>query len=131
MSALQVIGNAVQLTRAAGNLADNAARHAASTVTLTLAEADGRAVLAVSDDGPGIPPEDRERIFGRFTRLDDARAASSGGTGVGLGIARDIVERHGGTLTLDPDHRPGARFVVNLPIGRDEASTPTPGTVVG
>ncbi len=131
VTARQVIGHAVQLTRVAGNLVDNASRHAAETVTLTLVEAEGSAVLAVSDDGPGIAPEDRERIFDRFTRLDEARAASTGGTGLGLSIARDIVERHGGTLTLDPDHHPGARFVVTLPISQTAASAPAPGAVAG
>jgi signal transduction histidine kinase len=121
VTAVQVAGHAGQLTRAVGNLADNAARHATSTVTLTLAERDHSAVLAVSDDGPGIPPEDQERIFDRFTRLDDARTAGTGGAGLGLAIARDIVERHGGTLVVDPDHHPGARFVVTLPLSPDGA----------
>jgi signal transduction histidine kinase len=120
VAAVQVVGHAGQLTRAVGNLADNAARHATSTVTLTLAERDHSAVLAVSDDGPWVPPEDRERIFDRFTRLDDARTATTGGAGLGLAIARDIVERHGGTLAVDPDHRPGARFVVTLPLSPQE-----------
>jgi signal transduction histidine kinase len=116
VAAVQVDGHAAQLARAVGNLADNAARHAAGAVTVTLAESDHSAVLAVSDDGPGIPPRDRERVFDRFTRLDDARSAATGGAGLGLAIARDIVERHGGTLVVDPDHHPGARFVVTLPL---------------
>jgi signal transduction histidine kinase len=117
--ALQVPGDGAQLARAVGNLADNAARHAATTVTLTLTEREHSAVLSVSDDGPGIPPADRERIFDRFTRLDDARTAVTGGAGLGLAIARDIVQRHGGTLALDPDHHPGGRFVVTLPLDPD------------
>ncbi len=121
VTAVQVRGHAAALTRAVGNLADNAARHATDTVTLTLGERDHSAVLAVSDDGPGIPPEDRERVFERFTRLDEARAAHDGGAGLGLAIARDIVERHGGTLAVDPDHHPGARLVVTLPLAPEEA----------
>jgi signal transduction histidine kinase len=112
----QVRGDGEQLARALGNLTDNAVRHAAGRVTLTLAEHDGDAVLTVADDGPGIPPAEHERIFDRFSRLDDARHSVTGGTGLGLAIARDIVERHGGTLRIDPDHRPGARFVVTLPV---------------
>jgi signal transduction histidine kinase len=112
----QVRGDADQLVRAVGNLTDNAVRHATATVTLTLAERDGAAVLTVADDGPGIPPTERERVFDRFSRLDDARHSATGGTGLGLAIARDIVERHGGTLRIDPDHNPGARFVVTLPV---------------
>jgi signal transduction histidine kinase len=112
----QVHGDAGQLSRAVGNLADNAARHAAGTVTFTLHERDGRAVLAVADDGEGIPPTDRERVFERFARIDDARAPGTGGAGLGLAIARDVVGRHGGTIAVDPAHAPGARFVVTLPL---------------
>jgi signal transduction histidine kinase len=115
LSAAQVIGDRDQLTRAIRNLTDNAARHAATTVQLALSENGEQAVLAVTDDGPGIPHDQRERVFERFTRLDEARAASSGGTGLGLSITRDIVERHGGTVTIDVDHHPGTRFVVTLP----------------
>jgi len=121
VEAVQVIGREAQLARAVGNLADNAARHAARMVTLTLVERDHMAVLSVGDDGPGIPPEDRERMFERFTRLDDARTATTGGAGLGLAITRDIVERHGGTVTVDSDHHPGARFVVTLPLSPDDA----------
>lgn len=71
--------------------------------------------LAVEDDGPGVPADQAERIFERFARLDDARSAGDGGTGLGLAIAREIVERHGGMLTLDRHHRSGARFVMRLP----------------
>lgn len=116
VSAAQVHGDRDQLTRAVRNLIDNAARHALTTVTLALAEHDHTAVLTVADDGPGIPPEQHERAFERFTRLDDARSASTGGTGLGLAITRDIVERHGGTIRIDAGHRPGTRFTVILPI---------------
>lgn len=120
VSAAEVLGNQGELRRLVRNLLDNAVRHAASDVTVTLAEstiynAGAVAVLAVTDDGPGIPPEQTVAIFERFTRLDDARTRGTGGTGLGLAIARDIVERHGGTLRLDTTHRPGARFEVRLP----------------
>lgn len=82
------------------------------------AEDAGTAVLSVADDGPGIPPEARESVFERFTRLDDARAAD-GGAGLGLAIARDIAERHGGDLVLDADAGAvGARFVLRLPVAQ-------------
>jgi signal transduction histidine kinase len=116
VTAAQVVGDVDQLNRAVANLIDNAARHARSKITITLAEHDGEAVLTVADDGPGIPPEQHERVFERFTRLDDARAAATGGTGLGLAIVRDVVERHHGSVVIDPEYRVGARFIVTLPV---------------
>jgi signal transduction histidine kinase len=111
---VQVRGDGTQLGRAVANLLDNAVRHARSAITVTLTEDDGRAVLTVADDGPGIPAHERERAFERFTRLDDARSAD-GGAGLGLAIARDIAERHRGGLVLDTAAPDGARFVFTLP----------------
>jgi signal transduction histidine kinase len=116
VGAAQVTGDAGALRRALANVVDNAARHARSTVTLTLAERDGWAVLSVADDGPGIPADRRDAVFERFARLDGARSASTGGTGLGLAIARAVVLDHGGTIAVDPHHRPGARLVVTLPL---------------
>jgi len=79
--------------------------------------------VTVADDGPGIPVEERERVFERFTRLDDARSAD-GGAGLGLAIAREIAERHGGSLALTGSGS-GARFVLRLPIGRPHPEPPT------
>jgi signal transduction histidine kinase len=118
--ALRTRGDARQLARAVANLADNAVRHATSRITLTLARQGDFAVLAVADDGPGIPADQRDRVFERFARLDEARPRATGGTGLGLAIAREIVEHHGGTLTIDGEHRPGVRFVVALPIDPDD-----------
>lgn len=120
VSAAEVMGSQGELRRLVRNLVDNAVRHAASQVAVTLAEstvdsAGAVAVLTITDDGPGIPPEQTAAVFERFTRLDDARTRDTGGTGLGLAIARDIVERHGGTIRLDTTHRPGARFEVRLP----------------
>jgi signal transduction histidine kinase len=112
---VQVDGDRPQLERAVANLLDNAARHARDRVTVTLGTSGGQAVLAVADDGPGIPPESADVVFERFTRLDEARSASDGGAGLGLPIARQIAERHGGTLTLSPGEW-GARFVLTLPL---------------
>ena len=115
---VQVRGDRGQLERLVDNLLANAVRHARSRVVVTLAEQPpGTAVLTVVDDGPGIPPAERDRVFERFTRLDEARAADAGGAGLGLAIARDVAERHGGSLRLaEPDAgSPGARFVVTLP----------------
>jgi signal transduction histidine kinase len=110
-----VAGDRAELRRVVANLLDNATRHARSHVEVTVDDTDGAAEVAVTDDGPGVPPDQAERIFERFARLDDARSSADGGTGLGLAIAREIAERHGGTLTLDTAHRTGARFVLRLP----------------
>jgi len=121
VSAANVLGDPGELRRVVRNLGDNAVRHARRRVEVTLGERRGdaraEAVLTVADDGEGIPPDLVESVFDRFTRLDEARTRDAGGTGLGLAIARDIVERHGGTIRVDPDHRSGARFVVVLPTG--------------
>jgi signal transduction histidine kinase len=117
---VQVPGDRDQLERAIGNLLDNAVRHARDRIVVSLTEVPGsRAELAVADDGPGIPLAEQDRVFERFTRLDDARSAGDGGAGLGLAIARDIARRHGGTLRVDPDGWPGARLVLRLPIDQD------------
>jgi signal transduction histidine kinase len=115
---VQVRGDPDQLERLVANLLDNAVRHATERVTVTLTEDDGQAMLAVADDGPGVAPSDAERVFERFTRLDEARSQADGGAGLGLAIARDIAVRHGGTLVLDLTERSGARFVLTLPADR-------------
>lgn len=116
VGAVQVVGDADQLGRAVDNLLDNAARHATSTVTCTLVERDGVAVLAVADDGPGIPADQRDRVFQRFARLDDSRTGATGGTGLGLAIVRAAVSAHSGTVAVDPTYGPGARIVLTLPL---------------
>ena len=115
VSGAQVLGAPEQLRRAVRNLLDNATRHATSRVEVSLEESHGSVILAVADDGPGVPEELHGEVFERFRRLDEARSGGLGGTGLGLAIVRDVVERHGGTITIDPEHRPGARFVVTLP----------------
>ena len=71
--------------------------------------------IIVDDDGPGIPPEDRERVFDRLARLDAARSRDRGGAGLGLAIARAIVEAHGGEIWISRSPEGGARFVMELP----------------
>ncbi|MFG2616551.1 ATP-binding protein [Streptomyces sp. NPDC048507] len=114
-----VEGSGLWLTRVVTNLLDNAQRFADGGVEVTLGVtggADARtAVLEVRDDGPGIAPADRERVFERFARLDDARSRDHGGAGLGLAIARDLTAHHGGTLTAEDSPR-GARLVVRLPV---------------
>ncbi|NUR94016.1 MAG: HAMP domain-containing histidine kinase [Kribbellaceae bacterium] len=115
VSAGQVRGDAEQLGRMVGNLADNAVRFAASRVVFELTEYGGIVVLTVSDDGPGIPPADRSRVFGRFVRLDPGRSRDSGGAGLGLAIVAEIVRRHHGTVAVRTSGAGGATFEVRLP----------------
>jgi signal transduction histidine kinase len=121
VSAGQVLGDADALTRMVRNLLDNATRYARSQVTLTLQTGGTGVVLAVWDDGAGIPRTARERIFGRFTRLDDSRTHRDDQEGVGLGLAivRGVVTAHGGTVDVidRADALPGAHFQVRLPVG--------------
>ncbi|MFF4601412.1 sensor histidine kinase [Streptomyces sp. NPDC001339] len=113
---LEVLGSRGQLARVLGNLLDNAQRHAVSSVRVAVERAGEWAVLRVEDDGPGVPEGERERIFERFVRLDDARARDDGGAGLGLAIARDVAERHGGSLTVAAGPaRAGAVFELRLP----------------
>lgn len=112
-----VHGGRAELARALTNLLDNADRHATGEVTVVVRSEAETAVVEVIDDGPGIAPEDRERVFERFTRLAEGRHRDAGGTGLGLAISRDIAEAHGGTLVLADrtDGLDGARFVLRLP----------------
>ena len=110
-----ITADPTEVRRAVANLVDNAVRHARSAVQLDVrAEADG-VVVTVEDDGPGIPIEDRERVFERFTRLDDARARDAGGSGLGLAIARELVERAGGTVRFVPSRTGCLQAEVRLP----------------
>ncbi|MEU8610870.1 ATP-binding protein, partial [Actinoplanes sp. NPDC048791] len=111
----QVIGREEELARMLRNLLDNASRYARDRITVTVAEAEpGIVRVEVSDDGPGIPQADREQVFERFARVDQARDRRHGGAGLGLAIARDIAVRHGGSLYA-ADTTSGARLVAELP----------------
>ncbi|RFU42778.1 HAMP domain-containing protein [Actinomadura logoneensis] len=109
-----VRGDRLQLARLLTNLLTNAERHAASRIWVSVAAEGDDAVLTVTDDGAGIPPQDRELVFQRFVRLRESRDRDPTGTGLGLPIAREIARSHGGTLTL-ADSEQGARFVLRLP----------------
>jgi signal transduction histidine kinase len=111
----RVRGDPEQLRRAVANLLDNAERHAASAVQCALSQDDRVVELVVSDDGPGVPAAQRERIFQRFVRLDDARDRQTGGAGLGLAIVRDLVTAHGGSVEVADRNGRGATFVIRLP----------------
>lgn len=98
------------------NLADNAARHSRGRVAIGVTPAEGYVFVTVEDDGPGVPVEERERIFERFVRLDEARSRDAGGSGLGLAIARGIAASARGTLAVDDSRWGGARFILTLPL---------------
>lgn len=111
-------GDPARLERALANLVDNALRYARTGVTVRAsASGDGWALLEVTDDGPGIPEADRDRVFERFVRLDADRGRASGGTGLGLAIAREIARAHGGDLRALPAAAgaTGVRLVLRVP----------------
>jgi signal transduction histidine kinase len=99
------------------NLIDNAVRHspAGGCVGVRARDHGGRTVFEVSDEGPGIPPEEAGRVFERFYRTDASRSATVGGTGLGLAIARWVVELHGGDIRIEHNHPTGCRMVVEIP----------------
>ncbi|WP_405142837.1 HAMP domain-containing histidine kinase [Sphaerisporangium sp. NBC_01403] len=111
---VKVLGNRLQLAAVLNNLVVNAQRHAKTAVEVTVQCAAGAAVVTVIDDGKGIAPEDRERVFQPFVRLSEGRRRDPLGSGLGLAISRSIVAAHNGTLKIEDSPR-GARFVLRLP----------------
>ena len=120
-----VSGDDARLAQVLGNLLDNSCRHAPEGGRVSIRVwAGGMAVVLVTDDGPGVPRPDRERIFDRLVRLDDSRATDRGGAGLGLAIARGIARAHGGDLRcVEPPSGGGAAFALTLPAGHRPAPT--------
>jgi signal transduction histidine kinase len=108
-------GDSAALSRMIRNLVDNAVRHGNSCVGIEVRSRNGKAILTVSDDGPGIAPAERTRVFERFVRLDSDRARSGGGAGLGLAIVAEVVSAHGGTITVADRPDGGTAMVVSLP----------------
>ena len=115
-AAIEVPGVSKLLRRAVRNLLENARRYSQGEVTLHITREGKTAVLRVCDHGPGVPPEQRERIFEPFYRLPGA-SERSGGVGLGLSLVRSIALRHGGSVACEgrPDGKAGACFVLRLP----------------
>lgn len=109
-------GDPGSLAVAIRNLLDNAERFASTRVDLVALRDGEDIVVSVTDDGPGVPAADRERIFERLVRLDDSRSRADGGVGLGLAITRQVAAAHGGTVTAtEPEAHAGACFTLRLP----------------
>ena len=112
--------DAARIAQAAGNLLDNAVIHTpeGGSVRVSAQGSAGAVEVQVADTGPGIAPGDLQRVFDRFYRADPSRSRSTGGTGLGLTIARRLVEAHGGTIEAESAAGQGSRFIIRLPAGR-------------
>ncbi|MEV6325647.1 HAMP domain-containing sensor histidine kinase [Nocardia sp. NPDC051787] len=127
---LEVLGDEARLRQVLGNLLNNAVTHTApdAAVTVRLTPAADHVLLEVADTGPGLPPEQAERVFERFYRTDTSRTRTSGGTGLGLSIVQALVTAHGGEVGVRSAPGEGTTFTVRLPRDPDSpgtAQTPT------
>jgi heavy metal sensor kinase len=115
---IPVSGNALLLRHALLNVVHNAIRYSPddSTIHIEAAIRGDRAILDVSDEGPGIATELRDRVFDRFFRIDAARSRDTGGHGLGLAIAKSVIEKHRGTITIESGRKSGTTFHVELPL---------------
>ncbi len=125
---VSVPGDETQLVSAVANLVENAAKYSEADTTIRIQTelVDDEVRLAVADEGRGIPERDLERIFERFYRVDAARSRDTGGTGLGLSIVRNIVQRHGGRVTVQSVEGEGSVFTVHLPPVAGDPSSPRP-----
>ncbi len=115
ISAARIVGDRTAVSRVIRNLVDNAAHYAKSRVDIAVSSRGNEVILMVSDDGPGIAPADRARVFERFVRLDSSRARSGGGTGLGLAIVAEVAAAHDGSVNVDDRCGGGTTIIVSLP----------------
>jgi two-component system, OmpR family, sensor histidine kinase SenX3 len=115
-----VSGDRLVLCEALTNVLDNAIKYSpdGATIAIRVERIGDQALLAIGDQGPGIPPEHRERIFHRFFRVDEARSRARGGAGLGLAIAKWAVDIHGGQITVHERPQGGSEFHIRLPLAR-------------
>jgi len=130
LPATRTAGNPEDLSRMFRNLLDNAVRHARHRVLVTAAAGPHGVVIQITDDGPGIPEEERERVFDWFVRLDASREQASGSAGLGLAIAREIAAAHRATIVLTEARaaEPGRSSPWAAPKAREEKPRPVPYT---
>jgi two-component system sensor histidine kinase SenX3 len=123
----KVFGDPDLLVNAFRNLIDNAIRYSPghTKVGIGIRDKDGLVSVSVADQGEGLKPEDQERVFERFYRVDAARSRQTGGTGLGLSIVKHVVENHGGEVTVWSQPGKGSTFTVRLPEMDDEQSSET------
>jgi signal transduction histidine kinase len=114
---ITLIADRTILRQALINLVHNAVKYspADGEIRIHIRETDQDAIVEVQDSGPGIPPEDRARIFERFYRVDKSRTRAAGGAGLGLSIAQWAVSTHGGTIEVECEPHPGSIFRICLP----------------
>lgn len=115
----RVLADEALLSRAVRNAADNARRHTRTRLDFTLETHRGRVLLAVDDDGEGVPEDDRIRLFNRFERRDDDRSRQHGGAGLGLAIIAEAARDSGGSARLASSPHGGARLEIQLPEHTD------------
>ena len=127
----EVLGDEARLRQVLGNLVANALQHTPDTarITVRVGTSAHDAVLEVADEGPGMTPEDAQRVFERFYRTDSSRTRSSGGTGLGLSIVKGLVELHDGTLHASSSPGEGTVMTVLLPINGPETKVGETGAV--
>ena len=113
---LVIRADARRMVQVVRNVVNNALAHAESRVEVSAARVGDRVEIRVADDGPGVPPEHVERIFDRFYRVDESRSRTTGGAGLGLAIARELVELHGGRIWYE-----GGEFVMSEQIPRAQS----------
>ncbi|MWV57663.1 sensor histidine kinase [Rathayibacter sp. VKM Ac-2754] len=118
VSPVQAVADGALLGRALRNLVDNAVRHRHSRLAVATRAEGAWAVLAVDDDGPGIPVGERARVLERFVRLDEGRARDAGGSGLGLAIVAEIAAAHGGSVEVEASPLGGARVTLRVPRER-------------
>lgn len=123
----RVVIDREQIARALSNLISNAVAHTSEggRVEVSAVDRGDSVVLAVDDDGPGVPVAERDRIFNRFARIDQARSSSSGGSGLGLAIVSAIAGAHGGNARCVDSPLGGARFEIELPVTGSGAAQPS------